>query len=202
MLEHTPKYVAECLRVGILTEEKIREYPLRPANLAMLLKLYAIETQKPYGIDVLRFSELDRYVLYMTDDGLEWMIRSLKNHSIEFLQRTLQFMFLGIDSVDELPLTNFKGEKGIKPKAGTRQAAVLVRHHKRARREFHFETLREARAELLKLTRFYPIDEFKLYRVRKDTRGGKTTYYREEVRTVLPPSKRGIAQGFQNRRSS
>lgn len=92
-----------------------------------------------------------------------------------------------IDKVTYQGYNNFRGITGDKPKAGTKQKAVLVHKDK----EYTFETLREARKEVLMLSRFYPIDEFTLYRVRKLTKKGKPTYYREKVKIILEPTKRG-----------
>lgn len=92
-----------------------------------------------------------------------------------------------IDNVKYQGYNNFRGIIGDKPKAGTKQSAILMHKDK----EYSFTTLREARKEVLMLSRFYPIDEFKLYRIRKNTKNGKVYYYKEEVELILKESKRG-----------
>jgi hypothetical protein len=210
MLEHTDKYIERCVEIGILTKEPIRKYPLRASNLAMLLKAYAISTNKPYTIDNQRYHLLQDYKVYVTDEGLLWLYDLFSGHSLNFLKRTFQYLFINVKNIEEVSychlmpsLANFRGEVGEQPKAGSKQAAILVRSfgkNNKVKKEFHYPELRLARQAVLELTRFYPVDEFKLYRIRKLTKKGKVTYYREEVPILLEPSKRGLSNNLPNTR--
>jgi hypothetical protein len=208
MLVHSETYITRCLDIGILTEEPIRKYPLRASNLAMLLKAYAVSTHKPYTIDKQRYYLLQDYKLYMTDEGLLWLYDIFNGHSLNFLKRTFQYLFINVKDIDEVTtcyaapwLANFRGEVGEQPKAGSKQAAVLVRSYgkdHKIKKEFNFPELRLAREAVLDLTRFYPLGEFKLYRIRKLTKQGKETFYREEVPLLLESSKRGLSNNLPN----
>lgn len=188
MLINSTKYVDDCLRLGILTEVKIYKYPLRSANLAVILKAYANETHQPYEIKTSYYYVLSDYSLYLTPSGFEWLLYTFQKHSLEFLRATYGFVFSkakesDITNVNYIYYNNFRGVTGDRPKAGSKQKAVLVRIIKRAKREFHFNSLREARDAFMNFSRFYPTEEFKLYRIKKDCR--------EEVPLILPPNKRG-----------
>jgi hypothetical protein len=159
----------------------------------MVLKAYAVETHVPYTISN-DYNVLEDHELYLTDGGLDWLLSVFTKHSLAFLRSTFQFVFSQAteDDIDNIKYTgynNFRGITGNKPKAGTKQRAVLV--HKR--KEYLFDTLREARHEVLLLSRFYPIDEFTLYRIRKNTKKDKTYYYRDKVPILLKETKRGRA---------
>ena len=56
--------------------------------------------------------------------------------------------------------------------------------YKRVSREYFFERLYEAREFILTSSRFYPLEDFKLYRVRKQTRKGKLQTFREELPVI------------------
>lgn len=203
MHEHSDHYISKCLEVGILTEDNIRKYPLRPANLATVLKAYAISMKLPYTIDNHNFDILDDYKLYLTDGGFEWLLDFFSQHSLEFLRHTFSFVFsmataADISNPDYQGYKNFRGLRGIKPKAGTKQQAILVRTVGRTKRETHYETLLEARQAVIDLTRFYPADEFKLYRIRVNRKNGKETYYRSEVPLFIDSSKRGAVVNLPN----
>ena len=68
---HTPLSQTACL--GYL-RNPLRNYPLRAANLAAVLKAYAIEAKLPYTLNNQKFDELSDYKLYLTDAGLEWLL--------------------------------------------------------------------------------------------------------------------------------
>jgi hypothetical protein len=103
-----------------------------------------------------------------------------------------------ISNPDYQGYKNFRGLRGVKPKAGTKQQAILVRTVGRTKRETHYETLLEARQAVIDLTRFYPADEFKLYRIRVNRKNGKETYYRSEVPLFIDSSKRGAVVNLPN----
>ena len=162
----------------------------------MVLKAYAVETNVPYSVTN-NYAVLSDYKLYLTDGGLEWLIHGFKKHSFTFLRSTYQFVFSNakeedVGDLEYLGYNNFRGVTGDKPKAGTKQKSILLHSHCGKVTEYKFDTLHEGRAEVLQLTRFYPIEEFVLYRIRKLTKKGKATYYREKVRLILPPTKRGV----------
>jgi hypothetical protein len=196
LLEFSERYITRCIDIGILTKKKIHEYPLRNANLAMVLKAYAVSTHKPYTVDK-NFEVLDDHKLYLTDGGFEWLLATFSMHSLQYLRSTFHFVFSNateddIDNPKYMGYNNFRGITGDRPKAGTKQKAVLVHTQGKLVKEYRFDTLREARKELLMLSRFYPIDEFTLYRIRKN----KGSTYRSEVRTVLPENKRGAVSNL------
>lgn len=207
---NTEKYIERCKEIGILTDEPIRKYPLRASNLAMLIKLYAVETHNPYDIDNQRYDILKDYKMYVTDSGLLWVYEAFNRHSLAYLKRVFQYLFVNVKSTDELKmlqrlpsLGNFRGETGERPEAGTKQAAVLIRSHGKngkIKQTFNYPTLKEAREAVLDLSRFYKLDEFKLYRIRKLTKQGKETFYKEEVPILLGASKRGVANNLPNAR--
>lgn len=194
---HAP-LILDCLRLGILTETPHRKYPLRAANLSAVLKAYAIEARMPYTLNVRNLQELSDYKLYLTDEGLEWLYDVFKQHSLPFLRSAFQFVFSSATEDDvQNPeqyagFNNFRGTIGERPKAGTKQKAVLVRKVGKALREYKFDSIREARAEFFNLSRFFPVDQFKLYRIRKETRNKTPSYYREELPLIFKESKRGM----------
>jgi hypothetical protein len=193
---HTP-LILDCIRLGILTESPLRKYPLRAANLAVVLKAYAIEAKLPYTLNNQKFDELSDYKLYLTDAGLEWLFNVFKQHSLPFLRSAFQFVFSNateadIQNPEYVGYNNFRGITGDRPKAGTKQKAVLVRKVGRTLREYKFDSIREARREFLYLSRFYPVEQFKLYRIKKNTKKGKVSYYRDEIPLILKESKRGV----------
>lgn len=201
MLKHSDSYIDVCKEIGILTDKKIRKYPLRSANLAVVLKAYAISTHRPYEINLHKVNVLDDYKLYLTDGGLEWLMYTFKQHSLKYLKSVFLFVFTNAtedDIEDEtyIGYNNFRGITGDRPKAGTKQKAILMHKHK----EFHFETLKEARKELMNLARFYPLDDFKLYRIKKNTKDGITRYYKREVPLIYKESKRGMNNNLPTRR--
>lgn len=201
---YSDAYINKCKELGILTDEPIRKFPLRSANLAIVLKAYAITAHLPYGIDNRSFHILDDYKLYLTDDGLEWLIQTFKQFSFPYLRSTFQFVFSGatkddIDNVNYFGYGNFRGITGEKPKAGTKQKAILVRSYGKngkIKKEFPFDTIREARQAVLELTRFYPMEQFKLFRIRTQKKNGKEYTFRSEIPLILEKSKRGLNSTF------
>ena len=195
MLEHTDAYISKCVELGILCVTPFRKYPLRPFNLAVVLKVYALSSRLPYSINHTRLKEIDHHLYYLTDAGLEWLYQSFSQWSLDFLRSTFASLFAKAtpDDLKNLSgfsgLANFRGETGVRPKAGSKQGAMLVRVDGKRKQTFKFDTLHEARAEFLSLSRFYPIDQFKLYRLSK-----KGSY--KEVQLILQPSKRGLGNNL------
>jgi hypothetical protein len=187
------------MQIGILTDKPIRKYPLRAANLAMVLKAYAVASRLPYTVDNHNFDELSEYRLYLTEGGLEWLYNLFKQYSLAYLRSTFQFIFSAATEADvQNPeqyagYNNFRGTIGDMPKAGTKQKAILVRRVGRVDRKYEFNSILEAREEFFNLSRYFPADQFKLYRIRKNTKRGKVYYYEQEIPLVLEKSKRGVA---------
>jgi len=161
----------------------------------MVLKLYATSSRQPYTITN-AYEVLDRYTYYLTEGGFDWLLYTFDKHSLAFLRSNFHGIFVRATKEDILDpqyqgYANFRGDKGDRPKAGTKQKAILIHQRGRAEKEYKFDTLKEARETVNELARFYPLEEFTLYRIRKLTKKGKATYYKEKVRLVLPPNRRG-----------
>lgn len=209
MNEHSDAYIAKCLELGILTKAPIRKYPLRAANLGIVLKAYALTAHKSYTLNNRDYSVLAGHNLYLTDDGLAWLYESFRRYTFAYLRSTFQFVFSKATPDDIVNLEtyegmrNFQGTLGDKPKAGSKRGAVLVRSYGKDRKitkEFIFESIVLARKEALNLTRYYPADEFKLYALRplKPKADGSINYCRVEIPLVLPPSMRGVHSNLPN----
>lgn len=190
--------ISKCKQLGILTETSTRKYPLRTANLAAVLKAYAITARQPYKIDNQNLDELRDYTLYLTEAGYEWLLDVFGQFSLAFLRSAFQFVFSNATEADlKKPekyagYRNFKGTIGDRPKAGTKQKAVLVRRVGRVDRRTEFDSILKAREEFFNLSRYFPAEQFKLYRVRKQTKKGRVYYYEEEIPLILEQNKRGV----------
>jgi len=193
MKELVDKYVDQCITVGILTTEKIRKYPLRPGNVAVVLKAYALYSKLPFTLDNNDVSIYDGYVLYLTKAGYDWIIQEFKKYTLVFLRSGFQHLFVNLKSVEQLEnhngLNNLKGIAGINYKEGTVNGAILIRKQGVRTHELYFTTLAEARKEVISLTRFYPIENFTLYRMSKS----KGVYYKQKVPLILESNRRGVA---------
>lgn len=200
MKEHSEKYIERCKEIGILTSESIRKYPLRSTNLAIVLKAYAVATHQPYQLTN-EYDVLSDHVLYLTPSGFDWLIHFFSERSLAYLKSTFRFVFIKASNEETVidpefeGYSNFRGDTGKKPKAGSKQGAVLVRTYgpskNKRTQEFKFDTLHEARSEVIRFTRFYPVDQFTLYRIRKNTKKGKVSYYRSKVPLFLEENNRG-----------
>lgn len=196
-MEHfTHAYVLKCVELGILTEQSPRKYPLRPASLALVLKAYAVSMHLPYTLNNQKYDLLDDYTYYLTEGGYEWLISVFQSCSLPYLRSTFHYLFnsatqADIDNPESYQaFNNFRGTVGERPKAGTKQKAVLVHTTGNKVREYKFDNIREARHEVLMLLRYYPIEEFKLYRMHLD-RNGK--YYKDAIPLIIEKSGRGTA---------
>lgn len=192
MKDLVDKYINQCITVGILTTEKIRKYPLRPGNIAVVLKAYALHSKLPFTLDNNDVSIYDGYVLYLTKDGYDWIIQEFKKYTLVFLRSSFQHLFVNLKSVEQLEkhngLNNLKGITGVNYKEGTINGAVLIRKQGVRTHELYFTTLAEAREEVINLTRFYPIENFTLYRLQKV----KDVYYKHKVPLILESNRRGM----------
>jgi len=193
MKELIDQYINQCITVGILTPEKIRKYPLRPGNIAVVLKAYALHSKLPFTLDNNDISIYNGYVLYLTKDGYNWIIQEFKKYTLVFLRSGFQHLFVNLKSVEKLEehngLNNLKGVTGINYKEGTLNGAVLIRKQGVRTHELYFTTLAEAREEVINLTRFYPVEDFTLYRMSKS----KGVYYKQKVPLILESNRRGVS---------
>lgn len=167
---------------GILTEEPIRKFPLTYSNLQVILKIYAIECHKPFTC------KLEKGVsttYYLTDEGLEWFYDFFRTHSFNYCRSLFSQLLIkaeeGFDPSTYSCFSNFRGTDGIHTEAGTKQKALIIRTVGRCQRKYPFDSIKEARATLRIWLTQYPIEEFKLYRVRTQ----KGTTFKEEIPLII-----------------
>jgi hypothetical protein len=193
MKELVDKYIDQCITIGILTPEQIRKYPLRSGNVAVVLKAYALNSKLPFTLDNNDISIYDSYKLYLTKDGYDWLINEFKKYTLVFLRVTFQHLFVNLKYLKDLEnhngLNNLKGITGVNYKQGTLNGALLIQKQGVRMQELYFKTLAEARQEVISLTRFYPIENFILYRMSKS----KGVYYKQKVPLILESNRRGMA---------
>lgn len=172
----------QCKDSGILTEEKIRKYPLTLSNLHVVLKIYAVETWQPYEYK-LKKGESTPY--YLTDKGLEHFYEFFRKHDFKYCRSLFSQLLInaedGFDPVSYPYFSNFRGTDGQHTVAGTKQRALIIRTVGRCQRKYYFDTIKEARDHLRIWLTMYPIEEFKIYRVR--TKDGYD--FKEEI-TLIP----------------
>jgi len=189
MLEHTDAYITKCVDLGILSSSSFRKYPLRPLNLAVVLKTYATTSGIPYDLNNNKLQEIAHHTYYLTDEGLTWFYNVLSSWSFPFVRSMFPILFAkatesDLKALDKYyGLANFRGTVGQRPKAGSKQEAMLVRMNGKRKITYKFATLHEARAELLSLSRYYPLQDFKLYR-------RMTNGYFAQVPLVVSANKR------------
>lgn len=202
MLTHTDKYLDKCQTLGILTTEKLHKYPLLPLNLVCVLKAYAICASLPYTIDTLNLDRLDLASYYLTDTGLEWLFTVFREHSISYLRSVFPGIFAKVtedvlqSNKLEERFKNFRGVSGVLPKVGGNPRALLVCSFAKPEKRIPFSTLADARAEVVRLSRFYMLEDMKLYRIEYEKRKDKIIKRLRPELLVLPPSKRGLVNGF------
>jgi hypothetical protein len=198
-MELAHELIEKCKSTGILTEASIRKYPLRSGNIAVVLKAYALKLRMPFIIETINLKELDVYKLYLTPEGFDWLINEFKGYTLAFLRTGFQFVFskAGVKDLKDIEsyqgLNNFKGLVGINYKVGTMYPAVLVRKYGKndsMELETKYDTLAEARKDVLHLTRFYPADQFTLYRLSLSKQNG--VYYKHKVPLFLEENRRGV----------
>jgi len=193
MKELVDKYIDQCITIGILTPEQTRKYPLRSGNIAVVLKAYALHSKLPFTLDNNDVSIYDNYKLYLTEDGYRWLIDEFKKYTLIFLRSTFQHLFVNLKSINDLEkhngLNNLKGITGVNYKEGTLNGALLIQKQGVRTHELYFTTLAEARQEVINLTRFYPIENFILYRMSKS----KGVYYKQRVPLILEANRRGVS---------
>ena len=181
MLSHKCKPLID---EGLLTTEKIRKYPLTLSNLHVVLKIYAVERFQPYTYKLEKGVETP---YYLTEDGLEWVYTFFRSHSLTYLRSLFSQLFIHADEdtlkdIQHYPyLSNFRGTDGYHSPAGSKQRAMIIRTVKRCQRKYMFDSLKEARDTLRIWLTQYPIEEFKIYRVR--TKDGYD--FKEEVPLIV-----------------
>lgn len=172
----------KCKQEGLLTEDKIRKYPLTLSNLHVILKMYATENFEPYTY------KLEKGIpttYYLTDEGLEWFYEFFRNHSFKYCRTLFSQLLIHADE-DFVPETysyfsNFRGTDGIRTAAGTKQKALIIRTVGRCQRKYEFNSIKEARDTLRIWLTLYPIEEFKLYRLRTQ----KNCTFKEEIPLII-----------------
>ena len=169
---------------GILTEEKIRKYPLTLSNREVVLKVYAVECFQPYTY------KLEKGVpttYYLTDEGLEWFYNFFRTHSFKYIRSMFSHLFIhatedDLKNIDKYPFfSNFRGTDGYHTPAGSKQKALVIRTVKRCQRKYPFDSIKEARETLRIWLTQYPIEEFKLYRIREQ----KGYTFKEEIPLII-----------------
>lgn len=172
----------QCKEDGILTEEPIRKFPLTLSNLHVVLKMYAVENHMPYTY------KLEKGVattFYLTDKGLEWFYDFFRNHTFTYCRSLFSQLLVnakeGFDPSTYSYFSNFRGTDGIHTVAGSKQKAMIIRTVKRCERKYYFDSIKEARDTLRIWLTQYPIEEFKLYRVREQ----KGTTFKEEIPLII-----------------
>lgn len=176
------KLLQQCKDEGILTEDVIRKYPLTLSNLHVVLKIYATETFQPYTY------KLEKGVpttYYLTDKGLEMFYNFFKTHTFTYCRSLFSQLLIRAEEdfnpEEHKDFSNFRGTDGIRGVAGSKQKALIIRTVGRCKRQYPFDSIKEARDTLrIWLTR-YPIEEFKLYRVREQ----KGTTFKEEIPLII-----------------
>jgi hypothetical protein len=171
----------QCKEQGILTEEKIRKFSLTLSNLHVVLKMYAVETWQPYEYK-LKKGVTTPY--YLTDKGLEFFYNFFRTHTFTYCRSLFSQLLIyaedGFDPVSYPYFSNFRGTDGI-TSGGTKQRALIIRTVGRCQRKYFFDTIKEARENLRIWLTQYPIEQFKIYRVR--TKDGYD--FKEEI-TLIP----------------
>ena len=193
MLEHSSAYIHKCKELGILTDSPVRQYPLKPANLAAVLKMYALQAKVPYKILLKQFSVLADERLYLTELGEAWLFDQWQQYSLEYLRSILPYLFATIPTLKDLnkvdKFRNFIGLSGEGMSKYKPQRAVLIRTRGIRKEEMHYGSVKEAREALLTLTRFYPLSQYKLYAI------NNRTGQRVETPLILRGNPNGVNKG-------
>jgi hypothetical protein len=184
--------VEQCIQVGILTKDKVKKYPLQNGNLAVVLKIYAMYVRLPFVFNYKQLKEYKNYKLYLTDTGYSWVINEFKKYTLLYLRSAFPHLFANLNNLDNIDtyksLNNFKGITGVNYLAGTKGGALLIRRQGTHTFEETFDTLLEARKEILNLSRFFSIENFVLYRT--GYRNG--VYYKNKIPLILESNRRGV----------
>lgn len=172
----------KCKEEGILTEEPIRKFPLTYSNLQVVLKIYAVKHFTPYHVKLIKDIKT---TYYLTDKGLEWFYEFFREKPFEYLRSMFSHLMIhaepGFEPSEYSYFSNFRGTDGIHNIQGTKQRALITRQVGRCLRKYEFDTIKEARDTLRIWLTQYPIEEFKLYRLREQ----KGCTFKEELKLII-----------------
>lgn len=176
------KLLQQCSEEGILTEDPIRKYPLTLSNLHVVLKIYAINTFQPYTYTLEKGIPT---TYYLTDKGLEMFYEFFRTHTFTFSRSLFSHILMhakeDFDPVTFKDFSNFRGTDGLRTVAGSKQKALVIRTVARCKRQFPFDSIKDARDALRIWLTQYPIEEFKLYRIREQ----KGYTFKEEIPLIV-----------------
>ena len=179
-----PEHLVE---LGYLTKEKIRDHPLKYTNLQSVLKIYAINTHIPFKMSIYGNKNVSTEY-YLTDCGLEYVYSFFRDKTLKYVRSIFNYLFTNateynVKHPEEFSyFDNFRGTKGIKTKAGSKQPALVVHKVGNAERKYRFESIADARDQLKIWFTLYPIEDFTLYRIRTDKRGYE---YKEKIKLIV-----------------
>lgn len=168
----------------------------------MVAKVYAMHIHQSYDYHHLNIPQNKNTDYYMTDEGIDWFFTVLESKPFDLLRGLFSIRFTNIKEGDDLRTApgfgNIKGISGVVPKAGSKQKAMLIHKVKRCERKYYFDSLVEAREEVKRLLKYYPPEEFKLYRICEDKYKDRVHHVRREVKLILDLSNRGVEMRRQN----
>ena len=182
----TPENLIE---LGYLTKDKIREHPLRYTNLQTVLKVYAINTCQSFSLYVYKKVNIPTE-FFLTDCGLEYLYDFFRSKDLAYCRATFNYLFThateyNVKHPEEFSyFDNFRGTKGIKTRAGSKQPALIVRKVGNAERKYNFNSIAEARDQLKIWLTVYPIEQFTLYRIRTNKNGYK---FKDKLKLIIEP---------------
>lgn len=191
-------FYEKLIDLGILTKEKTGEHALLPHSIAHIYKAYALFTGTPFKINNQKYYLYHHEDAYLTPYGFDWLLGVFSTYSLDYLRSAFTFLFSkatedDISNPDYAWYRNFRGLSGKVQPAGSKQRAVLVFVRKRYKREQEFESLYDARQYIKTLSKLQSLEGYTLYRIRKNTKKGKVTYYREKVALIPPPRKDNLS---------
>ena len=177
------KLLLKCKEEGVLTEEKIRKYPLSLSNLQVILKMMAVESFEPYEM---KMEKGVATTYYLTDEGLEWFYDFFRKHSFVYCKSLFSHLLIHTNEKEFDPVThkdfsNFRGTDGVHSVAGTKQRAMITRTVGKCVRKYFFDSIKEARDTLKIWLTLYPIEQFTIYRIRNQ-RGCE---FREKIPLIV-----------------
>lgn len=176
--------------LNILTKEKIRKYPLKETNLRVVLKIYAIKTYQPYEYCIRKLKGLNNVAseYYLTDEGLQWVYDFFKDKELTYVRSIFSNLFVRatqdtLKHIDTYPyFNNFRGTMGATTPPGSKQKALVIHTVNRTERKYNFDSIIEARDFLRIMFTKYPMEDFKLYRIRVTEKKGT---FKEQIK-LLP----------------
>lgn len=189
------------LEANILTEDKIRKFPLRESSLRMTLKLYAVMNHIPYKLDIKGLArknhltdngDISKY--YLTDYGLEWLYQSFESLPQDYVRKVFGKQFTNIPKSEVIDyrttytLNNFRGVTGITAHNGTAQPAFLIITLPTRTLRFDYDNIALARQGVLHLSTQYPLESMTLYRWKRCVSRGKEYRVKEKIPLIVKAS--------------